>query len=81
MSDECRPVYTFGKNTREQVRATLGEYGGFAVASLRVWVRGPGSDYRPTTKGITIRIEHLPELRRAVEALITAGGTNAGEGS
>jgi transcriptional coactivator p15 (PC4) len=81
MSDECRPVYAFDKNTREQVRATLGEFGGFAVASLRVWVQAPGSDYRPTTKGITLRVEHLAELRRAVDALIGAVRETAREGS
>jgi hypothetical protein len=81
MSDEGRIVYAFPKNTREEVRATLGEFGGFAVASLRVWVDRHGGAFRPTTKGLTLRVGHLPELRRAVEALIVAVGENAGDGS
>jgi hypothetical protein len=83
VTDEPRIVYTFRKNSREELRATLGEFGGFAVASLRVWI--VPADGRttptPTPKGLTVRVEHLPELRRAVEALIAAVVENAREGS
>lgn len=74
---EPRVVYSFTKNTREQVRATLTEFGGHDVLDLRVWV-GQGDEARATRKGLTVRVEDLPELRRAVEALTAAVEAEAG---
>ena len=67
MSDEPRVVYSFAKNTREELRATLTQHGGHDVADLRVHVAD-----RPTRKGLTLRVIDLPELRNAVDALIAA---------
>jgi len=77
MSDD-RIVYSFEKNSREQVRATLGEYEGRAVASLRVWYdadeysESGETVYKPSRKGITLARNKLPELLAAIEALIEA---------
>jgi len=64
MNPEPRVVYAFAKNSRDEVRATLTEYGGHPVVDLRVWVDGPDDKSRPTRKGLTLRVEFLPELRR-----------------
>ena len=73
-----RIVYSFEKNSREVVRATLSEYEGRAVASLRVWYDADQNDangepvYRPSRKGITLSRHNLPKLLEAVQALIAA---------
>ncbi len=79
MSDDSdRVVYSFEKNSREQVRASLGVYEGRSVASIRVWYDADENDqngeivYKPSRKGITIARNKLPELRAAIEALIEA---------
>ena len=72
MSPEPRIVYSFAKNSREEVRASLDEWGGHQLAHLRVWVDGPDDQPQPTKKGLSVRVEQLPELRRAVEKLIAA---------
>lgn len=74
MSDESRVVYAFAKNTREEVRATLTTWQGYRVADLRVWADNANDEPVATRKGLTIRVEHLPELREAVEALLAAVG-------
>ena len=76
MSSKPRIVYVFAKNSREEVRATLTEYGGHLVVDLRVWVDGPGDQPQPTKKGLSLRIEQLPELGRAVEKPIAASEEN-----
>jgi hypothetical protein len=73
-----RVVFTFVKNQKEQVRATLGEYEGREVASIRVWFDVDENDadgapvYRPSRKGITLARAKLPQLLEAVQALIEA---------
>jgi Transcriptional Coactivator p15 (PC4) len=75
MSDE-RVIFEFEKNAKERVRATLGEFKGREVASLRVWYDADENDaagnpvYRPSKKGITLSRRKLPELLEAVQALI-----------
>jgi hypothetical protein len=66
-----RIVYAWPKNGREEVRATLTEYRGYRLADLRVYADDDGQDV-PTKKGIAVRVEDLPRLRDAVEALILA---------
>ncbi|MGB2874793.1 MAG: transcriptional coactivator p15/PC4 family protein [Gaiellaceae bacterium] len=64
-------VYRFQKNRREIVKATLGEFGGRQVVSLRVWAVSHDGEC-PTPKGLTLRLEQLPELMAAVAALVDA---------
>jgi hypothetical protein len=72
MSDEPRVVYSFIRNSREEVRASLGDWGGYRLAHLRIWVDGRDDEPQPTNKGLSLPIEHLPELRNVDEALIAA---------
>lgn len=67
-------VHSFRKNTREEVRASLGTFNGWPLANLRVYVED-GNGGRPTEKGIAVRVEQLPELLRAVKALIDGAAT------
>lgn len=73
-----RVVYSFEKNAKEQVRATLGEFEGREVASIRVWYDADQNDsdgavvYKPSRKGITLARSKLPQLLEAIQALIEA---------
>lgn len=70
MSDNV--VYTFPKNRREEIRASLGEYRGHRLADVRVYVTDEDGTDIPTKKGVSVRFEDLPKLRAAVDALIAA---------
>ena len=63
-------VHAFKKNRREEVRATLDVFKGVSVANVRIFVGDSEGEMRATPKGITLRVEQLPELRQAVDALI-----------
>jgi hypothetical protein len=71
-SDQPRTIHEFAKNTREVVRASLVTFGGHELADLRVWVERSCGEPRATRKGLSIRREFLPQLLKAVEALIAA---------
>jgi hypothetical protein len=61
-------VARFRKNAREEIVIRFTEYGGYALADLRLWYEDRDTgDLRPG-KGFAIRRELLPELRKAVEA-------------
>ena len=65
-------VYSFAKNTREEVRVALTEYHGRPLIALRVFYGG-----LPTRKGITLGRDLLPELERAVVALRAVAAESA----
>ena len=64
-----RVITTFRKNTAEEVRVGIGEYKGKQYASIRVYVENDFSEWIPTKKGITLSVDVLPELVRAVKML------------
>jgi transcriptional coactivator p15 (PC4) len=64
-------VYRWKRTVREDVIASIGEFRGQRLADLRCHVADNGKDI-PTKKGISVRVEDLPKLREAVEALIAA---------
>lgn len=67
-------VFSFPKNAREEVRATLSTYRGHRLADIRVYVADADDVDHPTKKGIAVKVADLPRLREAVEALIEAAG-------
>jgi len=70
-------VFVFRKNARELVGASLEVFKGRRVADVRVYVAGENGEPRRTKKGICVRVEDLPKLREAVDALIAAEGEAA----
>ena len=64
-----KPIFTFGKNAAEEVRATLEEYKGHQLFSLRIWFEASPGKWVATKKGITLRVDLFPEFKRAVEKL------------
>jgi hypothetical protein len=64
-------IYRFPKNSREEVRLGLETYRGYTCIDIRCFVAaadGEG-DPVPTPKGLKVRIEQFPELKRGIERL------------
>lgn len=64
-----KPVYSFSKNSLEEVRAFVSEYKKRNYINLRVFYKAHDGEMRPTPKGITISVDLIEELVQAVEAL------------
>lgn len=63
-----RVVATFAKNASEEVRVALTEFKGNALVDVRVYVSYKTTgQIGPTKKGITLRVELLPELIGALQ--------------
>lgn len=54
------------KNSREEIRVTLGQFNGRAVFSARVWFDAGDGDMRPSKTGITFAMDRLPDFADAV---------------
>jgi Transcriptional Coactivator p15 (PC4) len=67
-----RIIYRFAKNSSEEVLAYTSSYKGFDLINLRVFVANGEDVDVPTPKGIALRVDRLPELRAAVDALSAA---------
>ena len=67
-----KTIFTFGKNATEEVRASLEEYRGHQLFSLRIWFEVEPGKLVPTKKGLSLRVELFPGLKRAVEKLEAA---------
>lgn len=64
-------VNQFFSNRRgEFVRTTIDRFEGVTVADLRKFYSGGDGISRPTRKGITVAIKHLPELAKAVNQAV-----------
>lgn len=60
-------VAEFQKNARERVRVALTEYAGHELVDVRAYWQDQTGEWRPG-KGLALRRELLPELRRALLA-------------
>jgi hypothetical protein len=67
----AEPIVLFqmwkGRQRNECIRLTLSRFKGKAICDLRVYFTTEAGLMRPTKKGITFRIEKLPEIRKALE--------------
>ncbi|HZH10568.1 MAG TPA: PC4/YdbC family ssDNA-binding protein [Microvirga sp.] len=59
-------VATIRKNSREEIRVSLGEYQGHTVAHARVWFKAADGTMRPSRSGLAFRVDLLPEIARAL---------------
>lgn len=73
-------VAEFDKNARERCRVSLTEYGGHDLVDVRAYWQDQTGEWRPG-KGLALRRELLPELRRALLAAerLAKAGPAAGE--
>lgn len=65
-----RVVYEFQKNSREVVKAVRKTWNGRDLADLRVYFVTEAGIAKPGPKGLCLQVEHLPELKAAVDALV-----------
>jgi hypothetical protein len=77
--NKSRLVAEFDKNSAELVRIHFVDWKKTTYADIRVWYKteaGDDGDIRPTTKGLRINVELLPDLIRALneaQRLLEAG--------
>lgn len=62
-------LHSFPKNAEEEVRFSIREYKDRRYLDLRLWYLAKEGEYHPTKKGLTLGVEFLPELRRALESV------------
>jgi hypothetical protein len=55
-------VAVFPKNSREQVRVTVGDFHGRRILNIRVYWTSDGTNWNPSKKGLAIGVEKLPIL-------------------
>ncbi len=59
-------------NARDVARVDLSSFNGRPVVSVREWYsKGEGDDLKPTPKGITLSVEHLPTLAPLLGAALS----------
>jgi len=63
------PIAIIPKNSLEEIRIDLSEFNGHNLAGIRIFYDAGNDDWRPTKKGITIKITLLDNL---IEGLQTA---------
>jgi hypothetical protein len=56
-----------GRQRNECIRLTVSRHHGKAVADLRIFFTTQSGHMQPTKKGVTVAIEKLPDLRKALE--------------
>jgi Transcriptional Coactivator p15 (PC4) len=55
-------VSQWEKNSREAFRVSLTEYKGKALVDCRIFYLGDDGEYKPSPKGISATLNHLPAL-------------------
>jgi hypothetical protein len=69
---EMKVVYTFEKNSFDEVWAYLQPFKGNDLAHIRVFTLGADDEMLPKKQGIAVNVRDLPKLAEAVAALIEA---------
>ena len=59
-------VAEWQKNTRETIRVSLSEYHGRAIIDCRQWYSGNDGELKPSPKGLSLAVSHLPALADAI---------------
>lgn len=64
MADEF--IATFEKNSKEEVRVSIGEFHGKKLINMRVYYRDTDGEYKPGKQGIALSVELYRDLADAV---------------
>jgi hypothetical protein len=54
------------KSDSERLRVHVREYRGRTFIDLRTWYMGEDGEYRPSSKGVTIKPDQVPEISRGL---------------
>lgn len=62
-------VHEFRKNSFERVKVELSNYRGIDVIDIRVYYISDvaNDEWKPSPKGITMRVDRIPELKKAID--------------
>jgi hypothetical protein len=63
-------VSEWAKNGRESVRITLSEYQGRAIIDCRQWYVDKSGELKPSPKGLSLAMAHLPALASGLAAAL-----------
>ncbi len=74
MSDKL--IYSFQKNSQEEVRVSLSEYKGHNYIDFRIYFKDEDGEFKPTKKGLAIAPNLLPEMEKTIEKLKEAALNN-----
>jgi len=68
MTDNCDDAILarFSKNAVEEVRITQTVYYGIDLVDVRVYYQADNGDWRPSKKGLTVKLETFPVLAASV---------------
>jgi hypothetical protein len=69
--EEGTLIGSFDKNQREEIRVRLTEYGGHRLIDIRAYWEDKDGEKKPG-KGLAIRRELLPELKKLIDAAVKA---------
>lgn len=73
MTDDVETIFEFDKNRREKVRVSLNTFRGHRLVGIRVWFDPQdGSDLRPGNSGLSLRVDRIGALQKALEAAAQA---------
>lgn len=67
-----KPVYSFPKNALEELRVYVSEYKKRDYINLRVFYKADEGEMKPTPKGLTLSVDLIDDLVKAVESLRVA---------
>lgn len=63
-----KTIATFQKNKFQEVRIGVREFKGNDLVDIRTWTMTQGSNEMvPTAKGVTINVNLLPQLKKALD--------------
>lgn len=62
-------AYEFQKGNNEIIRATISNFKGGKRADLRVYFLNKNGEWTPTKKGVSVHLDLLKELKKAVAKL------------
>ncbi len=63
-----KTIKVFKKNKFQEVHVGIREYKGNDLVDIRTWTQTQGTDQLvPTSKGVTINVHLLPELKAALD--------------
>jgi len=63
-----KTVKTFKKNKFQEIRVGIREYKGNDLVDIRTWTMTQGTDEMvPTSKGVSMNIHLISELKKAIE--------------
>lgn len=68
--EKQKVIYEFEKNSRETVRLIRKIWNAQDLIDLRVYYKAENGELKPTQKGLCLKVERLPELKKAIEAMI-----------